>query len=178
MKNRVNIGVVTIVAILVSNAFLVPFTSVDEDVDIYELINNEFEPDKKFTKERRNAIKELHMSMYFDESSDKKTSGNVLYRMKNKDGVVKEESDEVISKLREVVIKTEGGILYGSETFYVESCVYLMILHDLLSVGMMTCLVYDCFYSIDFEDKECFVNMILNQVEYNFNDFMKYYKYK
>lgn len=72
MKNIVNIGVVTIVAILVSSAFLVPFTSVDEDVDIYEFINNEFEPDKKFTKERRKAIKELHMSMYFDKSSDKK----------------------------------------------------------------------------------------------------------
>jgi len=43
---------------------------VDESVDIYELINNEFEPDKKFTKLRRNAIKDFHMSCYFDEGSD------------------------------------------------------------------------------------------------------------
>lgn len=149
---------------------------VDEDVDIYELINSEFEPGKKFTNERRKAIKELHMSMYFDDSSDKKTSGNVLYRMKNKDGVVKEELDEVITKLRKAVLKAEGGKTYGSEIFYVESCVYLMTLYDLLSAGIMTWFVYDCFYSIDFEDKEFFENMILNQVKYNFNDFMKYSK--
>lgn len=114
------------------------------------------------------------MSMYFDDSSDKKTSGNVLYRMKNKDGVVKEERDEVISKLRKTVLKAEGGKTYGNEIFYVESCVYLMTLYDLLSAGIMTWFVYDCFYSIEFEDKEYFEIMVINQVKYNFNEFMKY----
>lgn len=33
---------------------------VEESVDIYELINNEFEPDNKFTKIRRNTIKVFH----------------------------------------------------------------------------------------------------------------------
>ena len=149
---------------------------VDEDVDIYELINSEFEPGKKFTKERRKAIKELHMSMYFDTGSIKKISGNVLYRMKNKDGVVKEELDSIISKLKEAVIKVEGGKTYGNEIFYVESCVYLMTLYDLLSAGIMTWFVYDCFYSIEFEDKEYFESMVINQVKYNFNEFMKYNK--
>lgn len=149
---------------------------VDEDVDIYELINSEFEPGKKFTKERRKAIKELHMSMYFDTGSIKKISGNVLYRMKNKDGVVKEELDSIISKLKEAVIKVEGGKTYGNEIFYVESCVYLMTLYDLLSAGIMTWFVYDCFYSIEFEDKEYFESMVINQVKYNFNEFLKYNK--
>lgn len=114
------------------------------------------------------------MSMYFDTGSIKKISGNVLYRMKNKDGVVKEELDSIISKLKEAVIKVEGGKTYGNEIFYVESCVYLMTLYDLLSAGIMTWFVYDCFYSIEFEDKEYFESMVINQVKYNFNEFMKY----
>lgn len=48
---------------------------VDESVNFHKLINNEFEPDKKFIKLRRNAIKYFHMSCYFDDGSERYSDG-------------------------------------------------------------------------------------------------------
>ena len=99
---------------------------VDKSVDIYELINNEFEHAKKFIKLRRNAIKDFHMSCYFDEGSDAVMRRNV-WRIIDKEGASKDEPYALIGKLREAVIKAEGGRLYGVEIFFIESCIYLMI---------------------------------------------------
>lgn len=64
---------------------------------------------------------------------------------------------------------------YGSDIFYVESCVYLMTLYDLLSSGHMVWQVYDCFYSTGKEDKEQFEEMISNGVRFNFDEFVRKY---
>lgn len=149
---------------------------VDESVDIYELINNEFEPDKKFTKLRRNAIKDFHMSCYFDEGSDAVMGRNVWRRI-DREGANKDETYALMGKLREAVIKAEGGRLYGVEIFFIESCVYLMTLYDLLCSGIDTWLVYDAFYSKSFEDQDKFEKMIINSVKSNFEDFLRFYKF-
>ena len=148
---------------------------IDEKIDIYKLISDELYPGEVCSEERREGIKDLHMSTYFDEGSAKYLGKNVYFRMDKVD-VNKKELDELMGKMKEAVIKVEGGKTYGSEIFYVESCVYLMTLYDLLSAGIMTWFVYDCFYSIEFEDKEYFESMVINQVKYNFNEFMKYNK--
>ena len=148
---------------------------VGENEDIYKLIAKEYEPDHEFTKIRREAIKKLHMWCYFDETSDINLGKNVWRKMK-KEGAVKTEVDEVMSKLRKAVIKAEGGKLYGVEIFYVESCLYVMTLYDLLKSGIKTWLVYDAFYSKEFEDKEMFDSMIENGIKLNFEDFIKWHK--
>ena len=150
---------------------------IDEDIDIYELINNEFEPNKKFTKSRRNAIKDFHMSCYFDEGSDAIMGRNVWRRI-DIDCANKDEVYDLMKKLREAVIKAEGGKFYGVEIFFIESCIYLMTLYDLLCSGIDTWLVYDAFYSKSFEDQEMFEEMVKNSVKSNFEDFLKFYKYK
>ena len=98
---------------------------VEESVDIYELINNEFEPDKKLTKLRRNTIKDFHMSCYFDEGSDAVTGRNVWRRI-DREGISKDDTYVLMGKLRETVIKAEGGRLYGVEIFFIDSCIYLI----------------------------------------------------
>lgn len=150
---------------------------IDEDIDIYELINNEFEPNKKFTKSRRNAIKDFHMSCYFDEGSDAIMGRNVWRRI-DREGANKDEVYDLMKKLREAIIKAEGGKFYGVEIFFIESCIYLMTLYDLLCSGIDTWLVYDAFYSKSFEDQEMFKEMVKNSVKSNFEDFLKFYKYK
>ena len=105
--------------------------TLDENIDIYQLISNELYPGEVCTEERREGIKALHMSAYFDEGSDKYLGKNVYFRM-DKEDVDKKEVDEFIGKMKEAVIKVEGGALYGNEIFYVESCVYLMTVYDLL----------------------------------------------
>lgn len=86
------------------------------------------------------------MKCYFDDSSDRILGKNV-WRVINRKGADKEEVYELLKGLREAVIKAEGGKIYGEEIFFVELCIYLMTLYDLLSSGIMTWLVYDAFYS-------------------------------
>lgn len=98
---------------------------VDESVDIYELINNEFEPDKKLTKLRRNTIKDFHMSCYFDEDGDAVMRRNVWRRI-DRENASKDDTYALMGKLREDVIKPEGGRLCGVEIFFIDSCIYLI----------------------------------------------------
>ena len=149
---------------------------VDESTDIYELIHNEFEPGKKFTKLRRKAIKEFHMNCYFDEDTDRNMGKHVWLKI-DREGADKEEVYDLMKRLREATIRAEGGKLYGVEIFFIESCIYVMTLYDLLAAGIDTWLVYDAFYCSDFEDSEMFNIMVNNSVKSNFEDFLSFYKF-
>ena len=149
---------------------------VDEETDIYELIHNEFEPGKKFTKLRRKAIKEFHMNCYFDEDTDRNMGKHVWLKI-DREGADKEEVYDLMKRLREATIRAEGGKLYGVEIFFIESCIYVMTLYDLLAAGIDTWLVYDAFYCSDFEDSEMFNMMVNNSVKSNFEDFLSFYKF-
>ena len=158
---------------------------IDESIDMYELIYRVLEPAGLFTKEKREAIKKLHMRAYFD-YGDMSTSRNIWLNM-DREGVNREDVYDKIGEFKNAVIKAEGGKLYGSEIFYVESCVYLMTLYDLLSAGHKVWQVYDCFYSTgardwkeeegqdDSEGKEIFEEMIKKGVKLNFEYFFKNY---
>ena len=150
---------------------------VDEGVDIYELINEEFEPGSKFTEARRDAIKHYMLRTYFDIGSDKELGRNVLsdiYKAKVEiPGVSKTEVDELMGRLREAAFRALGSKTYGSDIFYIESCVYLMTLYDLLTSGHMVWLVYDAFYSNGEENQETFTEMVRSSVRLNFGYFME-----
>lgn len=157
---------------------------VDESEDIYELIYRAIEPSGSFTKEKREAIKELHMRAYF-ESGDKSVGHHTWLTMEH-NGINRDEVCNMMTEFRKAIISAEGGKLYGSDIFYVESCVYLMTLYDLLSAGHKVWQVYDCFYSTGSKDwkEECqdesegkaiFEEMIKNGVKLNFEYFLKTY---
>lgn len=150
---------------------------IDESVDIYKLINDEFEPDSEFTPARRDAIKHYMLRTYFDIGSDKELGRNVLsdiYKAKIEiPGVDKTEVDGLMGRLREAAFRALGNKTYGSDIFYIESCVYLMTLYDLLTSGHMVWLVYDAFYSNGEEDQETFTEMVRNSVRLNFGYFME-----
>lgn len=101
-------------------------------------------------------------------------------------GINRDEVCNMMTEFRKAIISAEGGKLYGSDIFYVESCVYLMTLYDLLSAGHKVWQVYDCFYSTGSKDwkEECqdesegkaiFEEMIKNGVKLNFEYFLKTY---
>lgn len=150
---------------------------VDESVDIYKLINDEFDPGSEFTEARREAIKHYMLRTYFDIGSEKELGRNVLseiYKMKiDMPGVEKTEIDELMGRLREAAFRALGNKTYGSDIFYIESCVYLMTLYDLLTSGHMVWLVYDAFYSNGEEDQETFTEMVKSSVRLNFGYFME-----
>ena len=148
---------------------------IDESIDIYELINNEFEPGAEFTEARREAIKEFHMRVYFDKGSDKWLGRNI-YAGIDKEGIDKTELDELIGRLRTATIKAEGGKTYGSEIFYIESCIYLLTLYDLLEAGYMTWMVYDAFYAKGNVEQETFETFVKERVEHNYYSFLRFMK--
>ena len=146
---------------------------VDETDDIYELIYYVMEPQGVFGYKKRETIKKLHMRAYF-ESGDKLTGHHTWLSM-NQDNIKREDVCEKMTEFRNAIIKAEGGKFYGSDIFYVESCVYLMTLYDLLSSGHRVWQVYDCFYSTGAESNELFEYMISNGVKLNFEEFLRVY---
>ena len=149
---------------------------IDEDIDIYRLINDEFDPGAELTKEewdlRREAIKYYILKTYFIETSNKMLGKNAVYKL-GKTDIVKTEVDELMGRLKAATRKVLGGKLLGSEIFYVESCIYLMTVYDLLTSRHMVWLVYDAFYSNGSEDQETFEFMLRKGIEMNFRHFME-----
>lgn len=145
---------------------------IDEDIDIYKLINDEFEPGSECTPERRENIKKYALPTYFEDGSEKMLGKNLLYQL-GKTGLNKEEVDSLMGRLRTALVKAVGGRTFGSDIFYIESCVYLMTLYDLLTSWHKVWLVYDAFYSNGDEDEETFEKMVAHSVKMNFRYFME-----
>lgn len=138
---------------------------IQEDVDIYELIYNEYATNhtvvQKFA-EIRPAIKKLHMRGYFDRAS---TLGvhtrRVMANVRDKEAV-----DAEMKIYQDAIIAAEGGILYGSEIFYHESCIYMEVLKELLDNGYMVWQCYDAWNaSKEGVTQEQFVKYVTKVVE-------------
>ena len=155
---------------------------IDETEDIYKLIFHILEPNSICSNETREAIKKLHMRSYFD--SGDKSVGHHTWLSMYQDGILRDDVCDKMTEFRNALIEAEGGKLYGSDIFYVESCVYLMTLYDLLSAGHKVWQVYDCFYSTGSDNEEwglgadsenLFKVMISKGVKLNFEYFLKTY---
>ena len=155
---------------------------IDETEDIYKLIFHILEPNGICSNETREAIKKLHMRAYFD--SGDKSVGHHTWLSMEQDGIIRDDVCDKMTEFRNAIIEAEGGKLYGSDIFYVESCVYLMTLYDLLSAGHKVWQVYDCFYSTGSnseewgqgaDSKRLFEEMISKGVKLNFEYFLKTY---
>ncbi len=140
---------------------------IEENIDIYELIFRKIYPHGIFReKVEREIIKSLFMRAYFDVS--KKSVANHTWRAMNKKGPGKKRVYAAMGELRDAVVDAVGGRLFDNEIFYFESLLYLMTLYDLLCCGIMTWLLYDCFYSKDFNDEISFEELITYGIKKNF----------
>ena len=158
---------------------------IEETEDIYKLIFHILEPNGVCLDKTREAIKKLHMRAYFD--SGDKSVGHHTWLTMEQNGIEREDVCDKMTEFRNAIISAEGGKLYGSDIFYVESCVYLMTLYDLLYAGHKVWQVYDCFYSTgsrdwneeegqdESEGKVIFEEMISKGVKLNFEYFLKTY---
>lgn len=102
------------------------------------------------------------MRAYFDGTV--KQLGHHTWLNMEQSGIAGEDVCGTMEDLRNAIVKAEGGRLYGNEIFYVESCVYLMTLYDLLSSYHMVWQVYDCFYSCGEEEQELFEYMVRERI--------------
>lgn len=119
---------------------------ITEDIDIYELIYQEYKHTSTVVQNFaavRPAIKKLHMRAYFDKPS---TLGvhtrRVMATVRDKEVV-----DAEMGRYQKSVIQAEGGMLYGSEIFFHESCIYMDVLLTMLEAGYKVWQCYDAFYA-------------------------------
>lgn len=145
---------------------------VPEDIDIYRMIYDEYKQSHWAIEEFeqvRPAIKQLHMRAYFDRPS---TLGvhtrRVMANVENKEAV-----DIEMRRYQESVIRAEGGRLFGSEIFYVESCIYMDVLKQLLDDGYKVWQCYDAFYaSKEGVIPEYYVNYVTQVVQEKANAYI------
>ena len=83
------------------------------------------------------------MRAYFD--SGKSMGAHVCRAMG--DYTRAEEVAAEMRLLRLSIIYVEGCVLYDSEIFFHESCIYLDVLEELLGMGYSVWLCYDAFYA-------------------------------
>jgi hypothetical protein len=145
---------------------------IPEEVDIYELIYNEYVISHTVVEEFaevRSAIKKLHMRAYFDRPS---TLGvhtrRVMANVRDKEAV-----DAEMRIYQDAIVAAEGGTLYGSEIFFHESCIYMDVLKELLDNGYKVWQCYDAFYASK-EDviQEYFLEYVKNVVEEKANTYV------
>ena len=122
---------------------------VDEDIDIYRLIYDEYikyhhnDPVVDKFSDARESIKTLHMRSYFDD--DKMLGVHTRRAMANV--IDKAEVDREMRLYKEAVTQAEGGYLYDNEIFFHESCIYMDVLNVLLQNGFFVWQCYDAFYA-------------------------------
>ncbi len=146
---------------------------ISESTDIYKLISEEMDPIIKFDDERRKAIKFFHMRAYFDENSKGIVGRNAWINMTTYQ-LKKDDVYDEMDKLKSAVLKVEGGKVYGNEIFYVESVIYLMVLHTILfKEKQLVWLVYDCFYGKGYGSQKVFDVMVSGTINGFFDMFYK-----
>lgn len=145
---------------------------VPEDIDIYRIIYDEYKQSHWAIEEFeqvRPAIKQLHMRAYFDRPS---TIGvhtrRVMANVYDKEAVDKE-----MKLYQQAIIRAEGGRLFGSEIFYVESCIYMDVLKQLLDEGYKVWQCYDAFYAQKHDVRqEYFAKHVSKVVEQKANEYI------
>lgn len=113
----------------------------DNDTDLYELLNgDEFED-----KELRESFKSTMMYIQFVKSPSQ--IKNFLFRKYDvlKTEYTDKELIEIIKKLKKNYKKIIGDSLY-SEIFIYESCIYIDLYNELSKLGFNVSQVYDSFY--------------------------------
>lgn len=146
----------------------------DNPRDIYEMIFHECYPDEEFTTSARDAMKQLLLRGYFDQSVGLLT--NHVWRAIDQDVLTNGEVKKEMTLLDQAIRKVAGPEMYGSEIYYIEACVYLGVLKDLLDNHEHVWLLYDGLYSDGIMMGGLYEAYIEELLKIYFGEFYKKYK--
>lgn len=110
-------------------------------------IKNNPSDEMPWDEDARKVIKSLFMRGYFD--SEETVGLHTKYALSKKGGYKKDEwnfVDETMTNFQKAIVDTLGST-YGSEIFFHESCIYMMVLEELLNRGIKVVQIYDGFYT-------------------------------
>ena len=70
---------------------------------------------------------------------------------------------------------TIGPKIYGTEIYYIEGCVYLSVIKDILDSGHFAWFLYDGLYATGANINEVFESLVGRLIKVRFNEFYKEY---
>lgn len=146
----------------------------DDPRDMYEIIFHYCYPNETFTKEARDALKTLLIRGYFEQSV--KTLGRDIWNNIDHTGLDEKEVKNEMALLDSAIKKAVGPVIYGSEIYYIEGCVYLSVIKDLLDMGHFVWFLYDGLYASGCMMNDLFKEMVNEMIKIYFNKFYKEYK--
>ena len=136
---------------------------IEEGINLYNQIIEQL--DEPITKEE---LKPLILRLYFD-NPELMTNHILRFIPKEERELIFPEADKKIRRLREAMERVIGHF-FNNEIFFIESCVYIDVLNELLKDGLVW-LVYDCFYTTD--SREDFEDYCKSVIEKCFNRFFE-----
>ena len=145
----------------------------DEERDMYEVIFHNCYPNEEFTKEAREAMKQLLLRGYFEYSVG--TLGRDIWSYINHKGLKEKETKKELKLLDNGIRKACGPIIYGSEIYYIEGCVYLSVIKDILDSGHFAWFLYDGIYASGPNINEMFRSLVKRMIKVRFDQFYKEY---
>ena len=145
----------------------------DDERDMYEIIFHNCYPNEKFTEDARDALKTLLIRSYFEKSVA--TLGRDVWNSISHDGLDENEVKDEMAILDSAIKKSVGPIMYGSEIYYIEGCVYLSVLYDLLKMGHFVWFLYDGLYASGMMMNDLFKALVNETIKLFFNEFYKEY---
>lgn len=141
--------------------------------DMYEIIFHHCYPNEVFTESIRDAMKVLLLRGYFDESVD--TLKRNIWNYIDHEGLNHFQVDAEIELFREAIEKSCGPKIYGGEIYYIEACVYLSVIKELLDSGHFVWFLYDGLYATGPMIGELFEDLVNRIIEVRFNEFYEEY---
>ena len=145
----------------------------DDERDMYEIIFHNCYPNEEFTVDAREALKTLLIRGYFEKSVG--TLGRDVWSSIDHNGLDEDEAKQEMVLLDGAIKKAVGPVMYGSEIYYIEGCVYLRVIKDLLDMGHFVWFLYDGLYASGVMMEELFKGLVDKCIEMSFNDFYKEY---
>ena len=118
-------------------------------------------------------MKQLLLRGYFEASVG--TLKRDVWNYISKTGLVEQEVKKELELLDEGIKKACGPVMYGSEIYYIEGCVYLSVIKDLLDMGHFVWFLYDGLYASGVMMDDLFKALVDEIIKMKFNDFYKEY---
>lgn len=142
--------------------------------DMYEIIFHECYPNEEFTESARDALKQLLIRAYFEKTT--KLLTNHIWKSISHESLYKSQVYKEMELLDSSIKKAVGPIIFGTEIYYVEGCVYLSVVKDILDSGHFAWFLYDGLYATGPNINEMFRSLVSRMIQVRFNKFYKEYR--
>lgn len=145
----------------------------EDERDLYKVIFDKMYPNVEFKTEYREMLKTTVLRAFFE-----KTPDGLSHHVSRAIDITDLDQVDVkreLFKLKKALVEVCGPVMLDTEIYYIEACVYLRVLHELLKDNKKVWQVFDGFYSKGIMMNEFFDVICKVIFKEEFNKFMDEY---